>query len=523
MSTQEIAKGVYVIKPNERKKWQDSNAGKYVSLFTKNRAEQWELSLKQATEDIKSAQERYAIEMDLYKSRLSQLDKEAADIQQSFLDANLTTQKVNAELRQRAAESTAQLRQKADEYRADRQVRLGIEEDRRETKAAKAQTSSNYAKGLMKAETDRLTSLKQEYRQKEKQFKLEEDEQFPVVLTPAQKAAVKAEYDTTLGMEPTSSAPADAVSDAQAEAYMLENSTMESPITLEEARDALSDLLSYKTPPGGRRQSYIRGDAAEGISAGPIRPAQISGLTQKDKDALLKGLEARRAELVAPTAPAPNLIGQARAIFGSNFGGRVSTGTLADQLLALPPELRVALLKRYQASVAAPVSAPEVAVTPTAPTPAPTPAPRARPAISVTDSMLPEKTPDMTAAARLPFSDKTPQTPGLRKIPEIQPVVQNAMERKDAEEKKKQVDYLGQRTKAGIDLARNTDLLAREIVKPGGPAASRLWTAGRKNNQTYDDLYRHITESIKDPEQRNRAHEIIIALNELEKKPPTGE
>jgi len=545
MSIQEIAKGVFVIKPNERKKWQDSNAGKYVSLFTKNRAEQWELSLKQATEDIKSAQERYEVEMELYKSRLLQLDKEAAAVEELIVDKNVDVQKFNATQKQKAETSTKQLQQDASQYRSGRQERLGVKEFQAESAPVKGE--KDYAKGLDKAYDDRLRALQAQFRFNAEKGYAQTLKAFPDSLTEDQKKIAKSEYDATLASKPIDFAPSAPLSEEEIQEGMAKHRDL----SREDVIDTLQkdkappreveplpagvdpDLYEYVLLPNGRRVLKIRGDLAEGISSGRIKPETISELAPEVVSALRDQLAARRAELVAPTAPAPDLIGQARSIFGSKFGGRVSTGTLADQLLAMPPELRDTLLARYRAS--------QVAPTEVAPSPAPAapPASVARPALPVTPP-LEDAEVELTGAARaFPPGNTFEPKQVDRRMGEGEGVVfsrekgtegqqeglRRISERKAAENKKKQFEYLKLRTDEATALSRDPSLLAREIKRPGGLLAQNLWRAGKATGQTYDDLYRQITATVKDINQRNRAHTLIIAFDKIEddsKNPPTG-
>jgi len=74
MPVSEISKGVFIIAPRDLPKYKDTAAGQYTSVFTKQRADQWEMAQKQAMLNVELGTKRYAEEMKTYRDRLDALD-----------------------------------------------------------------------------------------------------------------------------------------------------------------------------------------------------------------------------------------------------------------------------------------------------------------------------------------------------------------------------------------------------------------------------------------------------------------
>jgi hypothetical protein len=81
MAISQVAKGVYIISPNQVKKYRDSAAGEYTSVFTKERANQWEMSQKQALLELELGSKQYAEEMKTYRDRLDALDARRKELE----------------------------------------------------------------------------------------------------------------------------------------------------------------------------------------------------------------------------------------------------------------------------------------------------------------------------------------------------------------------------------------------------------------------------------------------------------
>ena len=81
MAISQIGKGVFLVKPDKFKRYQDTAAGKYVSIFTKARADQWERALKEAERKAGVKEFEYKAKLELYRDRLRQQERELADLQ----------------------------------------------------------------------------------------------------------------------------------------------------------------------------------------------------------------------------------------------------------------------------------------------------------------------------------------------------------------------------------------------------------------------------------------------------------
>jgi len=74
MAISQVAKGVYVISPNQVKKYKDTAAGEYTSVFTKERAEQWQMAQKQSLIELDLGTRAFAEDMKNYRDRIDALD-----------------------------------------------------------------------------------------------------------------------------------------------------------------------------------------------------------------------------------------------------------------------------------------------------------------------------------------------------------------------------------------------------------------------------------------------------------------
>jgi hypothetical protein len=122
MAISQVTKGVFVVSPDQRKRYQDTAAGQYTSVFTKNRADQWEMAQKQSLMEMELGSKRWATEMELYKRRIEDLNARAKAIESAIADAGGD----NAKLAQAAKiaaerENTDRMKEEArrDEARAE--------------------------------------------------------------------------------------------------------------------------------------------------------------------------------------------------------------------------------------------------------------------------------------------------------------------------------------------------------------------------------------------------------------------
>lgn len=81
MAINKLNEGVLYLSPEQVKRYQDTAAGKYTSTFTRGRAEQWEMSLKQAEREAGIKEFEYKSKLELYRDRLKTQERELADIE----------------------------------------------------------------------------------------------------------------------------------------------------------------------------------------------------------------------------------------------------------------------------------------------------------------------------------------------------------------------------------------------------------------------------------------------------------
>jgi hypothetical protein len=80
MPVSEISKGVFIVAPRDLPKYKDTAAGEYTSVFTKQRANQWEMAQKQALLNIELGSKRYEEEMKTLRERIKSLDERTAEV-----------------------------------------------------------------------------------------------------------------------------------------------------------------------------------------------------------------------------------------------------------------------------------------------------------------------------------------------------------------------------------------------------------------------------------------------------------
>lgn len=87
MAISNLTAGVYIVKPESQKLFKDTAAGSYTSVFTKNREDEWQLALTQASQESKSAQASYEAQLEAYTKRLKDIDDSIEKIQTKRVDA----------------------------------------------------------------------------------------------------------------------------------------------------------------------------------------------------------------------------------------------------------------------------------------------------------------------------------------------------------------------------------------------------------------------------------------------------
>lgn len=119
MPINQISKGVYLVSAPDVKRYKDTAAGEYTSVFTKQRADQWELAQKQALMEYKDRDAKYQAEMELYKKRIANLEAAKADLlaasESKNVDAMNAALKYTAQLEQESRRDTARLKAEREE------------------------------------------------------------------------------------------------------------------------------------------------------------------------------------------------------------------------------------------------------------------------------------------------------------------------------------------------------------------------------------------------------------------------
>jgi hypothetical protein len=108
MPVSEISKGVFIVTPSDLPKYKDTAAGQYTSVFTKQRADQWEMAQKQALLEMDLGTKRYAEEMKTYRDRLAALDDRQKQLEKLKIDI------AEGRLRAQDAAEIAALREAGD-------------------------------------------------------------------------------------------------------------------------------------------------------------------------------------------------------------------------------------------------------------------------------------------------------------------------------------------------------------------------------------------------------------------------
>lgn len=81
MAISQVTKGVFVVSPDQQKRYKDTAAGEYTSVFTKNRADQWELAQKQALMEMNLSAKAFELQADLYQRRNTDIDNRVQAMQ----------------------------------------------------------------------------------------------------------------------------------------------------------------------------------------------------------------------------------------------------------------------------------------------------------------------------------------------------------------------------------------------------------------------------------------------------------
>jgi hypothetical protein len=86
MAISQVSKGVYLVSPDAMKSYKDTYAYQISQIFTKQRAENYEMAKAQADREMKSTIGQYELEMKQYQSKVESLAKRRDELEQMKLD-----------------------------------------------------------------------------------------------------------------------------------------------------------------------------------------------------------------------------------------------------------------------------------------------------------------------------------------------------------------------------------------------------------------------------------------------------
>jgi len=414
MAISQVSRGVYVVSPARAQKYKDTAAGEYTSVFTKERAKQWELAQKQALMNIEVGAERYKQEMALYRDRVkatedlrAQYEKELDDIRSGRLSAEDVSKRTSARLIQEAREEKAR-RQELQAKTGTRRPGGTVTTESRGTTTGTGTTAptagARARTGPSTLPTDQLDTIGAAVRDAE---------------TVAQAVAAFGQSRTGGRLPSVSPDMSDLQNNTLVESLTDELSTG-TGMSRSDAREAV--LTELRNVPGG-------GAIVDSATRTVVTPAEPAGAaptsrtgtttrtttTTRPGDVLyrpyaelgelpeltpeeISAIEARvapasRAELEAalqarlaalkvgerPVAPTFDFITQARDIAAGRFGPTPASPAYRERLvtqglLSAPDDVRAELLRQYRtAPTTAPITQPGAVSGGPAVAPAPTP------------------------------------------------------------------------------------------------------------------------------------------------------
>ena len=413
MAISQVSRGVYVVSPAQVPKYKDTAAGEYTSVFTKERAKQWELAQKQALMNIEVGAKRYEQEMLAYRGKLKALDdqllanqRDASDVRAGVLTAEDRARIAAA----RAVQDEQKERARREELRA------------RTSTFTKGGTSTSTSTGTGGGGGTRAPSAPKvsDTDRQEIGGAIRESGGDPML------AVEGVESRRTGG---TLVGGSGALSDAQNVTLiesLVDSRVADSGVDRATAKaDILTELedggkgyivdsvirseAPVTTPTagaGGGTRTTTSTRAGQGFYKPYGGLGELPELTPAEQDAIVKSmapadrtpeleflalqraaLEKQRAALGAPTAPGFDFITDARDIAAGRFGPTQASPAyrqrLATQgLLTAPEDVRAELLRQYRATLpvaptapvsavpAPPAAAPAQVVTPAVVTPA---------------------------------------------------------------------------------------------------------------------------------------------------------
>jgi len=420
----QISKGVYVVKPEAQKRYQDTAAGEYTSVFTKSRANMWEMSKQQALMNIQEDSARYKAEMALYASRIADMDTRAKALEAAKADylAGRTTADVAVKKSSRA-EETNQQRNAIDFQKAGAE-QFGL--------SSGGVSSSTGGTGSGASKKTASTGKVQEW--ETVTAPLSRPEKLAQLKQIGRPGGILADLDPAERDATTNQIVANMAAAAAGD-LQLANPNMSAEEASDTANvDIINELKGIDPAAASAYEAYAiapPSDTEGASSSSRVDRGQRSAPKFKNlgempavvavKDELMpsevaefdkslaKIVEERKLLGLPPELPASDYITLARRIAAGRIAGQVG-GPAApfeqqlrlDKLLNASPEDREAIKAAFVASRAAPpAAAPATAVEPAAVAPASTP-----PAPTAPPEIRPEAADLMTEAEKQQFRDK---------------------------------------------------------------------------------------------------------------------
>lgn len=360
MAITQVSQGVYLVSPASV-----GTAGqKYTQLFTKNREEQWQLSLKQAEMDLKLGLASYEQEAEFYKARVKALNERAKN-----LDTLISNAK---EGRLDAADAAALQFQKQTDERQKMQAEQTTLTSRtsestggtggggRAPKTAGGASSNDLAQIGEAVSTGAGDTSKSAVAYKNKRQTGR--------LTPASPADADAQdyaFVQDLARNKVAREGKDA---ATAEAEVLKELRASGNSGIIESYDRHTRAVAADTAaPGAGTPSTSKSKTTErqvpkysGLTAEPPPLTPVTTVSGAEREALVAELEARRkaieeqaAGLTAPTAPSLDLITRAREVAAGRFGPTYAAPAFRQRnalqaLMNADPKMRELVLDEYR-------------------------------------------------------------------------------------------------------------------------------------------------------------------------------
>jgi len=498
MSILTVAKGVYVIKP----KLEGSRAADYMERYTKNIYAQTEMAMQQAMSEIKSSQDKYREEMELYRDRLKTLQAKQSTLEEQYRKQNWDVQEWNRKTEDSIDKERIAAQNRRDERRGTAKVAKTTTLGVKEAPPGKASTAAVAGTKLGASEQRAITQGLE--------FAGYDTDKIDEVLQGGR-------MDGKLGGSPEQI-------DAQ-RAYALETIKAKGGLTDQEIRDYTKPEILQSAArhsarvasatggarPGGElqetssttRYEYFKPNAGipRTVQSREFQPMPSVDVTQ---DPEYQRIASEIASLKIPQQEKIDLLERTRQLREERFGYRTPatsisrTDSILSQFSLLPEEQQAKLFESFQTFKKAQPVAP-------VPSPASLPAPQME-----TPRLTKEEATGKLEAIRAQREANKPFKVEEQKIPEKK--MPNAAE------------TLYQRLTDAQLILKDPKELEAKLKTDFGRVAQRIHTANSSSGKDFRDTYREISKLYADDlEKREQALTIALAydLREKGKKSPS--